>query len=88
MKKPSPDSTPADSPLPWYQKPERVKGKRYTNGLSLLRRILGQAVGRNTHATFSPKEAIDILLAVDEIAPRKGSNIPNYQHKVVSKLRG
>jgi hypothetical protein len=46
------------------------------------------AVGLNRHATFSPKEAIDILLAVDEVAPRKGSNIPNYQHKVVSKLRG
>lgn len=88
MEKSSPDSTPAASPLPWYNKPERVRGKRYTNGLSLLRRILGQAVGRNTHATFSPKEAIDILLAVDEVSPRKGSNIPNYQHKVVSKLRG
>jgi hypothetical protein len=88
MEKSSPDSIPAISPPPWYQKPERVKGKRYTKGLTLLRRILGQAVGLNRHATFSPKEAIDILLAVDEVAPRKGSNIPNYQHKVVSKLRG
>jgi len=88
MQKSSPDSIPPTSPLPWYQKPERVRGKRYTNGLSLLRRILGQAVGRNTHATFSPKEAIDILLAVDEVAPRKGTSIPNYQFKVVSKLRG
>jgi hypothetical protein len=70
-----------------FLKPDRVKGKRYTQGIALLRRVLGQGVARNIHVSFSPQEAVAILLAVDEASPRKHRTVPEYQHKVVKKLR-
>lgn len=81
----SPVSTPHHSPP--FLKPDRVKDKRYTKGIALLRRVLGQGVARNIHVSFSPQEAVSILLAVDEASPRKHRTVPEYQHKVVKKLR-
>jgi hypothetical protein len=49
--------------------------------------VLGQGVARNIHVSFSPQEAVTILLAVDEASPRKHRTVPEYQHKVVKKLR-
>jgi hypothetical protein len=49
--------------------------------------VLGQGIARNIHVSFSPQEAVAILLAVDEASPRKHRTVPEYQHKVVKKLR-
>jgi hypothetical protein len=37
--------------------------------------------------SFSPQEAVAILLAIDELSPRKHRTVPEYQYKVVNNLR-
>jgi predicted DNA-binding transcriptional regulator YafY len=81
----SPDTTQQDSHP--FLKPDRVKGKRYTKGIVMMRRVLGQGIARNIHVSFSPQEAVAILLAIDELSPRKHRTVPEYQYKVVNKLR-
>ena len=80
----SPASTRLPSPL---FKPDRVKGKRGTCGLNLLRRALGKGVSLNLHTTFSPSEAVGILLELDRRLPRKHRTPPKYLDAVVNQLR-
>ena len=59
-----------------------------TAGITSLRVKMGQAIGRNVYASFSPKECLRILLSIDAINPKPSkAKRPAYEEKVPSRLR-
>jgi hypothetical protein len=64
-----------------------MSSNRKSEGIDLLRRVLGLGIGKNQSVAFTPTQCLSILKDLDARIPRSQNKKPKYQYDPPQNLR-